>query len=127
MRSVIVPRVWRSGAAAALVTALAACSELPSATPPEQSAPSAPPRALTAPALLAHPGRTLAANCFQCHGTDGYAGELKIAGESAAEIIAELEEMRAQSPRANIMNVHASAYTAQEIALIADYFDQQGG
>jgi len=86
-----------------------------------------PPRALIAPALLAHPGRTLAANCFQCHGTDGFAGELKIAGQGAAEIIATLDQMRAQSPRANIMNVHAAAYTTQEIALIADYFDHQGG
>ena len=41
-------------------------------------------------------------------------------------IIGTLDQMRAQSPRANIMNVHAAAYTSQEIALIADYFDQQG-
>ncbi len=127
MRIVNLHRVWRPGLMAALVTALAACREAPMAAPHDEPAQSEPPRALLAPSLLAHPGRTLAANCFQCHGTDGYAGELKIAGESAAEIIAHLDAMRARSPRANIMNVHAAAYTPQEIALIADYFDQQGG
>lgn len=70
-------------------------------------------------------GRSLAANCFQCHGTNGYAGELKIAGESASEIIEELNEMKPRSPGANIMNVHAQAYTTEEIKLIADYFSKQ--
>jgi sulfide dehydrogenase cytochrome subunit len=71
------------------------------------------------------PGRTLAANCFQCHGTNGVAGELKIAGESSSEIIGELNEMRAKDPRSNIMNVHALAYTPDEIKLIADFFSKQ--
>jgi cytochrome subunit of sulfide dehydrogenase len=71
-------------------------------------------------------GRALAANCFQCHGTDGNASELKIAGESASEIIDELNEMRAEHPGRNIMNVHALAYTPAEITLIANYFSQQG-
>jgi sulfide dehydrogenase cytochrome subunit len=53
------------------------------------------------------------------------AGELKIAGESASEIIGELNEMRAKDPRSNIMNVHALAYTTDEIKLIADYFSKQ--
>lgn len=74
---------------------------------------------------IVHPGRALAANCFQCHGTNGYAGELKIAGESSSEIIGELNEMKSKSPGGNIMNVHAQAYTAEEIKLIADYFSKQ--
>lgn len=71
------------------------------------------------------PGRTLAANCFQCHGTNGYANELKIAGESSSEIIGELNEMKSKNPGGNIMNVHAQAYTTEEIKLIADYFSKQ--
>lgn len=115
------------GGSVAAVMALAACSDMPTSSP-EQSAPVPDaPRPLLAASLVAHPGRTLAANCFQCHGTDGYAGELKIAGESASEIIGELDEMRAKNVRGNIMNVHAAAYTPQEIALIADYFAKQGG
>jgi sulfide dehydrogenase cytochrome subunit len=71
------------------------------------------------------PGRTLAANCFQCHGTNGYAGELKIAGESSSEIVGELNEMKSKTPGSNIMNVHARAYTAEELKLIGDYFSKQ--
>ena len=71
------------------------------------------------------PGRTLAANCFQCHGTNGYAGELKIAGQSSSEIISHLNEMKLKDPRANIMNVHAQAYTTEEIKLIADFISKQ--
>jgi sulfide dehydrogenase cytochrome subunit len=72
-----------------------------------------------------HPGRTLAANCFQCHGTDGFAGELKIAGESYSELMSELNSFRAKDPKSDIMNFHAQAYTADEIRLIADYFSKQ--
>ena len=76
------------------------------------------------PNTLNHPGRTLAANCFQCHGTDGYGLE-HLAGESASEIIEELQEMKFKSVRKEIMNVHAQAYTDAEIRLIADYFAKQ--
>lgn len=75
-------------------------------------------------ATLDHPGRTLAANCFQCHGTNGYGLE-HLAGESASEIIEELAEMQTKNPRAEIMNAHAKAYTTEEIKLIADYFSKQ--
>jgi len=71
------------------------------------------------------PGRTLAANCFQCHGTNGNAGELKIAGESSSEIVSELMEMKSKNPGSNIMNVHAAGYTTEQIKLIGDYFSKQ--
>ena len=70
-------------------------------------------------------GRALASNCFQCHGTNGYAGELKIAGQGAGGIIDEFREMQSESPGKNIMNVHARAYTDEEIRLIADYISKQ--
>lgn len=71
------------------------------------------------------PGRVLASNCFQCHGTNGYAGELKIGEQSASSIISDMNEMRTKDPRSNIMNVHARAYTNEEIKLIANYISQQ--
>jgi sulfide dehydrogenase cytochrome subunit len=71
------------------------------------------------------PGRLLASNCFQCHGTNGYAGELKIGEQSASSIISDVNEMKAKDPRSNIMNVHAQAYTTEEIKLIANYISQQ--
>ncbi len=75
-------------------------------------------------ATLDHPGRTLAANCFQCHGTNGNGLE-HLAGKNASEIVEELTEMKTKNPRADIMNVHAKAYTTEEIKLIGDYFSKQ--
>jgi sulfide dehydrogenase cytochrome subunit len=80
--------------------------------------------AYAGPTTLNHPGRTLAANCFQCHGTDGYGME-HLAGESVREIADELMEMQFEPARKDIMAVHAQAYTAEEINLIADYFSKQ--
>lgn len=71
------------------------------------------------------PGRLLASNCFQCHGTNGYAGELKIGEQSASSIISDINAMKTKDPRSNIMNVHAKAYTTEEIQLIANYISQQ--
>jgi Cytochrome c553 len=71
------------------------------------------------------PGRVLASNCFQCHGTNGYAGELKIGEQSASSIISDINEMKTKDPRSNIMVVHAKAYTDEEIKLIANYISQQ--
>jgi cytochrome subunit of sulfide dehydrogenase len=107
-----------------LAIILASCRDLPTAAPDARASDDAPPRPAVVAVNLA--GQALAANCFQCHGTDGVAGELKIAGESAAEIISELNEMRLANPRRSIMNLHAAAYTPAEISLIADYFSRQG-
>ena len=71
------------------------------------------------------PGRLLASNCFQCHGSNGYAGELKIGDQSASSIISDLNEMKTKDPRSNIMNLHARAYTTEEIKLIAEYISKQ--
>jgi len=71
------------------------------------------------------PGRVLASNCFQCHGTNGYAGELKIGEQSASSIISDINEMKTKDPRANIMNAHARAYTTEEIKIIAEYISKQ--
>jgi sulfide dehydrogenase cytochrome subunit len=107
------------------VGATASCRDLPTAVPLDPAAARSTPAPL-AVASVNLAGRALAANCFQCHGTNGNAGELKIAGESASEIISELTEMRGKNPRSNIMNLHAAAYTTSEISLIATYFSQQG-
>ena len=69
--------------------------------------------------------RALAANCFQCHGTNGYAGELKIASMSAASMINKFNTYKQKAPNADIMYMHAQSYTTAEIALIADFFSQQ--
>lgn len=75
-------------------------------------------------ATLDHPGRLLASNCFQCHGTNGHGME-SLAGESAAEISEELYEMKQKPASADIMNVHAQGYTTDQVNMIADYFSKQ--
>lgn len=69
------------------------------------------------------PGRLLASNCFQCHGTNGSGGFERLAGMSASELIDEMREMRLKNPP-DMMDVHARAYTDAQIELIADYFAQ---
>lgn len=70
------------------------------------------------------PGRLLASNCFQCHGTNGSGGVERLTGESAGEIYNELKEMqRKSSPE--MMEMHARGFTDAELRLIANYFASQ--
>lgn len=73
------------------------------------------------------PGRLLASNCFQCHGTDGKgSGTFEtLAGKSASEIYNELREMKAENKRGEIMTIHAVGYTDAQLRAIADYFARQ--
>jgi cytochrome subunit of sulfide dehydrogenase len=112
------------GAVLVLSLAVFSCKEDPVITESPVNADSKSELNLKA-ASLDLPGRVLASNCFQCHGTNGYAGELKIAGEGASEIISELNEMKSKNPQKNIMNAHARAYTTEEIKIIANYISKQ--
>lgn len=67
------------------------------------------------------PGRLLASNCFQCHGTEGRGGFESLAGKSASKIVAELKEMRQKSVP-NIMDAHARGYDDRQLQLIGEYF-----
>jgi cytochrome c553 len=78
--------------------------------------------AASAQTAVSPPGRLLASNCFQCHGTDGRGGFDKLTGESASEIYNELREMRAENKPGDIMNRHAAGYTDAQLKLIAEYF-----
>lgn len=66
------------------------------------------------------PGRLLASNCYQCHGTNGSGGVDSIRGESVSEITKELKEMQAKSTP-KMMDMHARGYTDAEIKLLATY------
>lgn len=68
-----------------------------------------------------HPGRLLASNCFQCHGTEGRGGFESLAGKS---VYGDLREMKYETVGNNIMKAHARGYTDAELRLIADYFAQ---
>lgn len=73
------------------------------------------------------PGRLLASNCFQCHGTDGRGDGTfeRLAGKSASDIHGELREMKAENKRGDIMTIHALGYTDAQLRAIADYFSKQ--
>ncbi len=79
------------------------------------------------PDPAAHPGRLLASNCFQCHGTDGRGdGSFeRLAGKSAKDIYGDLREMKAENKRGEIMTIHALGYTDAQLRAIADYFSKQ--
>jgi cytochrome subunit of sulfide dehydrogenase len=76
---------------------------------------------------ISPPGRLLASNCFQCHGTNGraVAGIERLAGMSSKEIAGELQEMKAKSGEGGIMRVHALGYTDAQIKALGDYFALQ--
>ncbi len=68
------------------------------------------------------PGRLLAAQCAQCHGTNGQAvsGFESISGKNANEMYKELLEMSRRRPE-TIMDLQARAYTPLQLRLIAHY------
>ena len=74
------------------------------------------------------PGRLLAAQCAQCHGTNGLAvsGMEKLAGESEGEIYKELIEMKAKLKPGEIMHRQAAGYSDEQIRLIARYYASLG-
>ena len=79
--------------------------------------------AASAQAQTAAPaGRLLASNCFQCHGTNGKGpGFDKLAGESARELLKELQEFRAGKEGNGIMARHALGYTDEQMRLLTAY------
>lgn len=70
------------------------------------------------------PGRLLASNCFQCHGTNGRGGVETLAGKSASDIYKDMKEMR-QKNSPEMMDMHARGFTDAEVQLIANYFASQ--
>lgn len=71
------------------------------------------------------PGRLLASNCFQCHGTNGRNGAWdQLAGKSANELLEKLREMKTERVGNDIMKQHARGYTDAQLQLIADYLSK---
>jgi cytochrome c553 len=69
------------------------------------------------------PGRLLAAQCAQCHGTNGYSvgGFDSLAGETASSMFEELLEMKTDRTP-DIMDIQARGYTDAQLWLIANYY-----
>ena len=73
-----------------------------------------------------HPGRLLASNCFQCHGTNGSGGFDELRGKNKAELLDELRGFASgREDAGGIMAAHATGYTDEQLQLIADFLSQQ--
>jgi cytochrome subunit of sulfide dehydrogenase len=71
--------------------------------------------------------RYLAANCANCHGTDGKAatGMPVLAGMNAAQFVATMKSFKDGSRPATIMHQISKGYSDEQIAVLASYFSQQ--
>ncbi len=69
-------------------------------------------------------GAMLSNSCAGCHGTDGNSpGSIPTIGGKSAEFIeGALRDFRESKRGSTVMNRHASAYTDEEIRLIAEFF-----
>jgi cytochrome subunit of sulfide dehydrogenase len=82
---------------------------------------------LIATSVQAEPGRLLASQCAQCHGTNGAGpGFDEIAGKSASELFHELIEMKYR-PIEGIMDRQARGYTDDQLGLIASFLSTLPG
>ena len=90
-----------------------------------------PPAPRFAPPNLSPAGvRALAANCAQCHGTDGHPAPGSIlpplAGRDARELENRLSDFKDGRVPATVMDQIARGYSDAEIAALADYFARRG-
>jgi cytochrome subunit of sulfide dehydrogenase len=77
-------------------------------------------------AQVGQPGRLLASNCFQCHGTNGNGpGFDRLAGKSASEIYKELKEFQSGKEGNGIMAKHAMAYSDEQLKSLSAWFAAQ--
>ena len=88
--------------------------------------------ALAAPCAMAQGsdpnlGRSLAATCANCHGTNGASvGWIEpLAGMSKGEIVRKMQEFKSGAKPATIMQQLAKGYTEQQIELLAAWFAAQ--
>lgn len=81
----------------------------------------------TMPASAGEPGRLLAAQCAQCHGTNGSGpGFETLAGRSASSLFNDLLD-RKYRPIEGIMDRQARGYTDDQLRQIADYLSTLPG
>ena len=76
---------------------------------------------------VAQDARYLAANCANCHGTNGKAAEgmPTLAGMSADALTSAMKSFKAGTRPASIMHQIAKGYSDEQIATLATYFAQQ--
>ncbi len=81
--------------------------------------------ALSTDAAKERKARGLAANCAQCHGTNGISAGGAVpglAGRDRAYFIEQMNAFKAGKREATLMHQISKGYSDDEIALMADYF-----
>jgi len=72
------------------------------------------------------PGRLLASNCFQCHGTNGKGpGFDRLSGKSANELYGNMKEFQSGKEGDGIMARHAMGYTDAQLRSLAQWLSTQ--
>ena len=79
-----------------------------------------------AQSAISPPGRLLASNCFQCHGTTVAApGFDKLTGKSASKLYKKLKEFQSGGEGENIMARHAMGLTDAQLRELAQWLSTQ--
>ena len=81
------------------------------------------------PAPASQAARSIAATCAACHGTEGRSevpGTPLLAGLEREFIITRLKTFREPASKGQAMHHLAVGYTAEQEALVADYFSSLG-
>ena len=85
--------------------------------------------AMAAAQASAQDARYLAANCANCHGTDGQSvgggGMPGLAGLSRTYFIEQMNAFRAGTRQATVMHQISKGYTEEQISALADFFSKQ--
>ncbi|MCC7068418.1 MAG: c-type cytochrome [Burkholderiales bacterium] len=79
------------------------------------------------PGVSKYLARNLAAQCANCHGTNGrsVAEVPSLAGQAATVLINKMQDYKDGKQPSTIMQQLAKGYTDEQIALMADYFSKQ--
>jgi cytochrome subunit of sulfide dehydrogenase len=85
------------------------------------------PIAAQAQALDPYLGRNLAANCANCHGTNGHSvsGMPALAGRSRGELEAALRDFRGGRRPGTVMPQLAKGYTEAQIEAVSEFLSRQ--
>lgn len=72
------------------------------------------------------PGRLLASNCAQCHGTtDSAPGFDRLTGKSASKLLRKMHKYQSGAEGEGIMTHHAMGYTEQHLRDLVQWLSQQ--
>ncbi len=83
-------------------------------------------QATIAQTAISPPGRLLASNCFQCHGTNGKGpGFDKLAGKSARKLFSEMKAYQSGEEGEGIMARHAMGYSDAQLRELTQWLSQQ--